>query len=116
MRTFAFFSAVGLSAARIVPRGEWHHHCSFELEVVGDKCGPVCQIPDGQLNLDANRWGPGDAEFHIHHGILKDSHGRGCIITEPQKQLQCDLGNPGLIYYYLSVNVSLTLRIRNTWL
>jgi hypothetical protein len=97
MRTFTLLSVVGLGTAGIVPRGEWHHHCSFKLEAVGEKCGPFCQIPDGQINLDANKGGPGDAEFHIHNGIMKDSKGRGCIITEPQKQVQCDWGNPGLL-------------------
>jgi hypothetical protein len=97
MRSFAFLSVAGLIAAGLVPRGEWGHGCSFTLESVGPKCGPLCQIEDGQINLLANEHGPGSAVFTIHNGIMKDSQGRGCIITWPQRQVQCDNGNPGML-------------------
>jgi hypothetical protein len=98
MRSFTLLSIAGLTAAGVVSKrgGHWHEHCGFTLEAVGDKCGPLCQIPDGQINLDSNLSGHGSAEFWIHHGIMKDSEGRGCIITHPQRQLQCDYGNPGM--------------------
>jgi hypothetical protein len=68
--------------------------CPFTIHATGTVTGPIGQISDGQLNIN----GAGSATFVLEGGILKDAQGRGCYITRPQMQLQCDWGNAGMYY------------------
>ncbi|KAE9365122.1 hypothetical protein N431DRAFT_518127 [Stipitochalara longipes BDJ] len=78
--------AFGLSAsASILPRNT----CTFTLSTSGGQSGIVGQLSDGQ-----NRVGGGHpiGTYSISNGKITDSHGRGCILTPPTTQLQCDEG------------------------
>jgi hypothetical protein len=66
--------------------------CPFTISAEGPGAkGPINQIWDGQLNI--NNGAP--VQFTLKNGYLFDTSGRGCIITWPQRQLQCDDGSPG---------------------
>ncbi|THZ22637.1 hypothetical protein D6C89_05986 [Aureobasidium pullulans] len=65
--------------------------CCFGINVSGDgvEGGSLGQISDGQ-----NRFGPGQsgASYCINNGQITDKNGRGCVITGPTDQFQCDQG------------------------
>ncbi|THY81570.1 hypothetical protein D6C91_04641 [Aureobasidium pullulans] len=65
--------------------------CCFGINVSGDgvEGGSLGQINDGQ-----NRFGPGQsgASYCINNGQITDKNGRGCVITGPTDQFQCDQG------------------------
>jgi hypothetical protein len=67
--------------------------CPFTISAAGPVTGPIGQISDGQLNIN----GGGYITFVLQNGVLRDGQGRGCIITWPQRQLQCDGGNLGKV-------------------
>jgi hypothetical protein len=93
MRSLLLSTFASLVAAGVLPR---HEPTCFCVEVKGPNSGPINQIDDGQLNLDTNYHGLGRVELCLHHnGIVTDANGKGCIITSPQSQFQCDYGNPG---------------------
>ncbi|KYG47889.1 hypothetical protein M433DRAFT_29277, partial [Acidomyces richmondensis BFW] len=81
--TFIGF-ALGASAA-VLSRND----CCFTLTASGGANGAVGQLSDGQ-----NRIGLGGsaASFCISNGAITDSSGRGCILTAPTSQFQCDTG------------------------
>lgn len=68
--------------------------CCFSLSASGHVIGgPVGQLSDGQ-----NRFGSGhhpDGYYCLHGGRIVDAHNRGCILTPPTTQFQCDEGVPG---------------------
>ncbi|KAF1817042.1 hypothetical protein P152DRAFT_469536 [Eremomyces bilateralis CBS 781.70] len=64
--------------------------CCFHLSADGGPGGPVGQLDDGQ-----NRIGQGLPEANYcldNNGGLTDQDGRGCILTPPTTQWQCDEG------------------------
>ncbi|TKA81066.1 hypothetical protein B0A49_00686 [Cryomyces minteri] len=63
--------------------------CCFGLTADGGPGGSVGQLADGQ-----NRFGQGlnAASYCIDNGAITDSSGRGCILTPPTTQFQCDVG------------------------
>lgn len=78
--------AFGLGAsAAILPRDT----CTFTLTASGGQSGIVGQLSDGQ-----NRIGGGNptGTYSISNGQITDAKGRGCILTPPTTQLQCDVG------------------------
>ncbi|KAL2062444.1 hypothetical protein VTL71DRAFT_6710 [Oculimacula yallundae] len=78
--------AFGLGAsAAILPRDT----CTFTLTASGGQSGIVGQLSDGQ-----NRIGGGNptGTYSISNGQVTDAQGRGCILTPPTTQLQCDVG------------------------
>ncbi|KAL2818805.1 ubiquitin 3 binding protein But2 C-terminal domain-containing protein [Aspergillus cavernicola] len=90
MRNLATLAAFAASANALVPR---QSGCCFSLSASGEASGSVGQLGDGQ-----NRIG-GDlpaGQFCINSdGSITDGSGRGCILTPPTTQFQCDLGgNP----------------------
>ncbi|KAF2673204.1 hypothetical protein BT63DRAFT_410237 [Microthyrium microscopicum] len=89
--------AIGASASAIKRElGERHKECtwSFYAESPSWK-GAVVQITDGQIQIHEYQ-GKGDCyPFKVEGGYMKDQNDFGCIVTEPQKQIQCDHGNPG---------------------
>jgi hypothetical protein len=74
------------ASAFVLPRDDG---CTFELTASGGKSGTVGQLGDGQ-----NRIGGGlaPATYHISNGGITDANGRGCILTPPTTQFQCDVG------------------------
>jgi len=112
MRSTLLLTFSSLASAGVVRRQEPVCFCT---EVRGANQGPINQIDDGQLNLDTNYHGLGRVELCLHNnGILTDANGKGCIITSPQFQFQCDYGNPGMINQNLR-NLQLTMT-RNVWI
>ncbi|EEA21889.1 hypothetical protein TMatcc_008687 [Talaromyces marneffei ATCC 18224] len=64
--------------------------CCFSLSAIGGSSGLVGQIDDGQTRLGS---GLQPAQFCIDSsGAIKDGNGRGCFLTPPTSQLQCDTG------------------------
>ncbi|KAJ6121148.1 hypothetical protein N7523_005428 [Penicillium sp. IBT 18751x] len=61
--------------------------CCFHLSSNGS---PVGQLSDGQNRIGDNSLPQG--EFCINGGSITDGQGRGCILTPPTTQLQCDVG------------------------
>ena len=74
------------ASAFVVPRDDG---CTFGITASGGKSGTVGQLGDGQ-----NRIGGGlaPASYHISNGGITDANGRGCILTPPTTQFQCDVG------------------------
>ncbi|KAF2722486.1 hypothetical protein K431DRAFT_211176, partial [Polychaeton citri CBS 116435] len=73
------------SAAALLPRDR----CCFQLTASGGVSGSVGQLNDGQ-----NRVGGGysPATYCINGGSIIDNNDRGCILTPPTTQFQCDQG------------------------
>lgn len=61
--------------------------CCFHLTSNGS---PVGQLSDGQNRIGDNSLPEG--EFCISDGSITDGSGRGCILTPPTTQFQCDVG------------------------
>ncbi|OJD32057.1 gpi anchored cell wall protein [Diplodia corticola] len=63
--------------------------CCFQLTASGGQSGSVGQLNDGQ-----NRVGGGysPATYCLSNGAITDKNGRGCILTPPTTQFQCDEG------------------------
>lgn len=84
---YAFTSlAFGLGVSAIsLPRDT----CTFTLTASGGQSGVVGQLGDGQ-----NRIGGGNptGTYTINNGQITDAQGRGCILTPPTTQFQCDVG------------------------
>ncbi|KAH9832760.1 GPI anchored cell wall protein [Teratosphaeria destructans] len=85
----AAFALSGVSAA-ILPRQQ-PPYCCFQITASGGLSGPFTQLGDGQNRL--NDTGT-PAQFCFNNGRIKDSSGRGCIITPEASQFQCDLNRP----------------------
>lgn len=89
-RMYSYITALALAggaSARVLPRGQ--DGCCFQLKASGEQSGMVGQLGDGQ-----NRIGGGyePATYCINNGGITDSNGRGCILTPPTTQFQCDSG------------------------
>jgi len=63
--------------------------CHFQLTTSGWVSGVVGQLDDGQ-----NRVGGSfpTGSYTIDNGAFTDDQGRGCILTPPTSQFQCDVG------------------------
>jgi len=84
----SFVGAAGLiigASAAAVRRDQ----CCFQLTASGGAQGSIGQLGDGQ-----NRIGGGfpPATYCINNGGITDKNGRGCILTPPTTQFQCDSG------------------------
>jgi hypothetical protein len=77
--------ALGASAA-LIPR----QNCCFSLTASGGASGPVGQLSDGQNRIGLG--GGASASYCLSNGAITDSSGRGCILTSPTTQFQCDTG------------------------
>lgn len=87
MKTFVTAAgfAVGASAA-ILPRTDG---CCFQLTASGGVSGTLGQLDDGQNRVGG---GLGSATYCINGDTITDGSGRGCILTAPTTQFQCDKG------------------------
>ncbi|KAL1850857.1 hypothetical protein Plec18170_006694 [Paecilomyces lecythidis] len=87
IKNLAVAAVFAAGANALVPRGST---CCFGLTASGSASGTVGQLDDGQ-----NRIGGGlpPAQYCIDSaGGITDGHGRGCILTPPTTQFQCDEG------------------------
>lgn len=101
MKTFvtAASLAIGASAA-ILPRNNNPNGlqgsslpagCCFHLTASGGVSGSLSQLSDGQNRVGGNAPN-GEATYCLNNGGLTDQSGRGCILTPPTTQFQCDTG------------------------
>lgn len=72
--------------------GHGSDKCCFEIEASGGKSGLLGQIYDGQNRIGEQGLPP--ATYCLNNGALTDASGRGCVITGPTDQFQCDAGAP----------------------
>ncbi|KAF2677972.1 carbohydrate-binding module family 18 protein [Lentithecium fluviatile CBS 122367] len=96
------FASVGIGASasvivpHVLPRGGPDSAYSFTLAAYGKASGPIGQLYDGQ-----NRIGGGlplghyTIKYGPKGGVIVDKNGRGCILTPPTTQWQCDEGVGG---------------------
>ncbi|KAL4744018.1 ubiquitin 3 binding protein But2 C-terminal domain-containing protein [Aspergillus similis] len=90
MRNFAAFAAFAASAHAFVSRDT---SCCFHLTASGGASGPVGQLGDGQNRVGGDSGSLPEGQFCINSdGSITDGSGRGCILTPPTTQFQCDLG------------------------
>lgn len=62
--------------------------CATQITVSGGVSGTLGQLSDGQ-----NRIGPyPPATYYLSAGGFTDQSNRGCILTPPTTQFQCDVG------------------------
>ncbi|KAJ0421578.1 ubiquitin 3 binding protein But2 C-terminal domain-containing protein [Aspergillus carlsbadensis] len=87
MRNFATFAAFAASANALVPRDT---SCCFGLTASGEASGPVGQLDDGQNRIGGDL--PAGQYCIDSDGSITDGNGRGCILTPPTTQFQCDEG------------------------
>ncbi|KAI7324210.1 hypothetical protein KC315_g8297 [Hortaea werneckii] len=87
MKTFATAAGMALGAsAALLPRAD---QCCFQLTASGGQSGTLGQLSDGQNRIGG---GLGEATYCISNGMITDKSGRGCILTPPTTQFQCDKG------------------------
>ncbi|KIW05811.1 uncharacterized protein PV09_03017 [Verruconis gallopava] len=72
------------------------HECKFELNAQGGVNGCISQIEDGQCRI-GSKYPATTFVLDKDTGTLRDTKGRGCIITSwaPHQQIQCDEGKTG---------------------
>ncbi|KAE8138878.1 ubiquitin 3 binding protein But2 C-terminal domain-containing protein [Aspergillus pseudotamarii] len=88
MKSFITLAALAASAQGLTGRTT---NCCFHLTASGGASGTVGQLSDGQNRIGDNTLSP--AQFCISpDGSITDGSGRGCILTPPTTQFQCDQG------------------------
>lgn len=88
MRSFMTLVACAASVNALVSRDG---SCCFHLDASGGASGTLGQLSDGQNRIGDNSLSP--AQFCIDsNGAITDGNGRGCILTPPTTQFQCDVG------------------------
>jgi len=87
MKTSATILTLVVSASALV--AERRAPCCFHVSASGAVTGTIGQLGDGQ-NRQAG--GLPEAEYCISGGGITDANGRGCILTPPTSQWQCDVG------------------------
>ncbi|OQE46379.1 hypothetical protein PENCOP_c001G00901 [Penicillium coprophilum] len=88
MRNFIALAAFAAGTNALVGRTD---SCCFHLTSSGGAAGKLGQLGDGQNRIGDNTLQP--AQYCIDsNGAITDSTGRGCILTPPTTQLQCDDG------------------------
>lgn len=70
--------------------------CAFSMVIQGGKLSTAYQLPDGQIRIDTSSATASSASrFYLNGGIVSDAEGRGCIVTSPERQVQCNLNHQG---------------------
>ncbi|CAI7564778.1 unnamed protein product [Penicillium pancosmium] len=108
MKSFVAMAAFAAGTNALVGRSD---NCCFHLTSTGDLSGDLGQLGDGQVRIGDNTL-PKSTFCIDSNGGISDSSGRGCIITPPTTQFQCDEGatpTPGF-----SVSSSGQLEFNNT--
>ncbi|PPJ60617.1 hypothetical protein CBER1_03621 [Cercospora berteroae] len=89
MTTFLLTAGLVAGAAgAALPRRD-NGHCQFQLTAAGGASGTVGQLDDGQNRIGGSFEA---ATYSLENGTIKDSNNRGCILTPPTSQFQCDEG------------------------
>ncbi|KXG50308.1 uncharacterized protein PGRI_062750 [Penicillium griseofulvum] len=88
MKNFITIAAFAAGTNALVSRSD---SCCFHLTSSGGASGKLGQLSDGQNRIGDNSLSP--AQYCIDSkGAITDSKGRGCILTPPTTQFQCDEG------------------------
>ncbi|CAG8053887.1 unnamed protein product [Penicillium olsonii] len=88
MKNFITLAAFAAGTNALVGRSD---SCCFHLTSSGGASGELGQLSDGQNRIGDNSLSP--AQYCIDSkGAITDANGRGCILTPPTTQLQCDEG------------------------
>ncbi|KAI7222381.1 hypothetical protein KC333_g1138 [Hortaea werneckii] len=66
--------------------------CCFAMTAYGGPGGTVGQLGDGQNRIGQNNLPVPQGTYCLNNGALTDNYGRGCIMTPPTGQFQCDVG------------------------
>lgn len=75
----------------VLPRNPCYKCQGFTISVSGGVSGPLGQISDGQNRVGPNT--PTAAKYNLGcAGGIVDANSRGCILTPPTTQYQCDVG------------------------
>ncbi len=70
--------------------------CAFSMIIQGGRSSAAYQLPDGQIRIDtSSATSSGASKFYLNGGFVRDAEGRGCMITSPERQVQCNLNHPG---------------------
>lgn len=89
MTTFLLTAGLVAGAAgAALPRHD-NGQCQFQLTAAGGASGTVGQLDDGQNRIGGSFEA---ATYSFENGAIKDSNNRGCILTPPTSQFQCDEG------------------------
>ncbi|CAD0095326.1 unnamed protein product [Aureobasidium vineae] len=97
--------AFGASAATLTARDQ----CCFSLTAAGGKSGAVGELSDGQTRIGQTAGlDIGNANFCLSNGGITDGNGRGCILTPPTTQFQCDVGAAPTTGFAISSSGDLT--------
>ncbi|KAI9732697.1 MAG: hypothetical protein M1818_007431 [Claussenomyces sp. TS43310] len=89
MKTFA--SLIALAAGSNALIAQRAAPCCFGLSASGAVTGTVGQLSDGQ-NRVGGGLSPASYCINTDNGGITDASGRGCILTPPTTQFQCDSG------------------------
>lgn len=88
MKSFMTLLASATAANALVSRDG---SCCFHLDASGGASGSLGQLSDGQNRIGDDSLKP--AQYCIDsNGAITDGNGRGCILTPPTTQFQCDVG------------------------
>ncbi|KAI2694938.1 hypothetical protein CBS147332_9487 [Penicillium roqueforti] len=88
MKNFITIAAFAATTNALVSRSD---SCCFHLTSSGGASGELGQLSDGQNRIGDSSLSP--AQYCIDStGAITDSNGRGCILTPPTTQFQCDEG------------------------
>ncbi|KGO50720.1 hypothetical protein PEX2_063580 [Penicillium expansum] len=88
MKNFITIAAFAAGTNALVGRSD---SCCFHLTSSGGASGQLGQLSDGQNRIGDNSLSA--AQYCIDSkGAITDSEGRGCILTPPTTQFQCDEG------------------------
>lgn len=88
--TLVLLAQLGLSSAS--PLDIRASGCCFHLNASGGPGGKVGQLSDGQNRIGQSGLPTPQGQYCLNNAGLTDSFGRGCILTPPTTQLQCDVG------------------------
>ncbi|GIZ37467.1 hypothetical protein CKM354_000091200 [Cercospora kikuchii] len=89
MTTFLLTAGLVAGAAGAVLPRQDNGQCQFQLTAAGGASGTVGQLDDGQNRIGGSFQA---ATYSLEDGAIKDSNNRGCILTPPTSQFQCDEG------------------------
>ncbi|KAK6529942.1 hypothetical protein TWF281_009092 [Arthrobotrys megalospora] len=110
MRSTFALSLLALAASvqsLVLPRNPCYKCQGFTISVSGGVTGPLGQISDGQNRVGPNT--PTPAKYNLGcNGGITDAKGRGCILTPPTTQYQCDEGASPTTGFAIGSNGAIT--------
>ncbi|KAF2088791.1 hypothetical protein K490DRAFT_72501 [Saccharata proteae CBS 121410] len=90
MKTFVATLTLAIGTTALVSRAS---NCCFGISIDGGPSGSIGELSDGQVRCGQGL--PASTFCIDSNGGLTDQNGRGCLLTQPTTQFQCDAGaNP----------------------